>query len=53
MRLVVHDPIDTANLAETDPREFAERVRQIIAPEAESDVHTIPPDVHFALLHIT
>jgi len=44
VRLVVHEPIDTANLAETDPREFAERVRQIIAPEAESDAAVAPPD---------
>ena len=37
-RLVVHDPIDTSGLAGTDPKAFAERVRQIIAPDAESDV---------------
>ncbi len=48
VRLVVHEPIDTADLSGTDPREFAERVRQIIAPEAESDVHVSPPDPHFA-----
>src|SRR5688500_2171039 len=48
VRLVVHEPIDTAHLAGTDPREFGERVRQIIAPEAESDIHAIPPDTHFA-----
>ena len=38
VRLVVHDPIDTSRLAGTDPRAFAERVRHIIAPDAESDV---------------
>jgi 1-acyl-sn-glycerol-3-phosphate acyltransferase len=30
--LVVHPPIETRGLSEADPREFAERVRQIIAP---------------------
>lgn len=38
VRLVVHDPIDTSALAGTDPRDFAERVRQVIAPAAELDV---------------
>ena len=38
VRLIVHDPIDTSGLAGTDPREFGERVRRIIAPDAESDV---------------
>lgn len=38
VRLIVHDPIDTSGLSGTDPRAFAERVRQIIAPDAESDV---------------
>ena len=38
VRLVVHDPIDTSSLAGSDPRAFAERVRHIIAPDAESDV---------------
>jgi len=38
VRLVVHEPIDTSALAGTDPKAFGERVRQIIAPEAESDV---------------
>jgi 1-acyl-sn-glycerol-3-phosphate acyltransferase len=42
--LVVHEPIDTTGMAEADPREFAERVRRIIAPEAESDVDVAPPD---------
>jgi 1-acyl-sn-glycerol-3-phosphate acyltransferase len=46
VKLVVHEPIDTKGLADTDPREFAERVRQIIAPAAESDVGVAPPDNH-------
>ena len=37
VRLVVHEPIDTSGLAGTDAREFAERVRQIVQPDAESD----------------
>jgi 1-acyl-sn-glycerol-3-phosphate acyltransferase len=41
--LVVHAPIDTTGLADTDPREFGERVRRLLAPEAESDVTS---DVH-------
>jgi 1-acyl-sn-glycerol-3-phosphate acyltransferase len=35
VRLVLHAPIDTKDLAGADPREFAERVRQIIAPDVE------------------
>jgi len=42
VKLVVHDPIDTGGMADADPREFAERVRRIIAPIAESDVHAVP-----------
>jgi 1-acyl-sn-glycerol-3-phosphate acyltransferase len=38
VRLVVHEPIDTTHLSGTDAKEFGERIRQIIAPEAESDV---------------
>ena len=38
VRLVVHEPMDTSALAGTDSRAFAERVRQIIAPDAQSDV---------------
>jgi len=38
VRLVVHEPIDTSALAGTDRKTFGERVRQIIAPAAESDV---------------
>jgi 1-acyl-sn-glycerol-3-phosphate acyltransferase len=45
VKLVVHDPIDTAGMADADPREFAERVRRIIAPVAESDVDVAPPDI--------
>ncbi|MBI4265343.1 MAG: 1-acyl-sn-glycerol-3-phosphate acyltransferase [Acidobacteria bacterium] len=37
VRLVVHAPVDTSGLAGTDSREFGERVRRIIQPEAESD----------------
>ena len=44
VRLVVHDPIDTTGLAGTDRKAFAERVRQMIVPEAESDVRH--DDVH-------
>jgi 1-acyl-sn-glycerol-3-phosphate acyltransferase len=43
--LVVHEPIDTASLADADPREFGERVRRLIAPAAESDVDVAPPDI--------
>jgi hypothetical protein len=32
VRLTLHAPIDTTGLADADPREFGERVRQIIAP---------------------
>jgi 1-acyl-sn-glycerol-3-phosphate acyltransferase len=49
IRLVVHEPIDTRALAGTDPKAFAERVRSIIAPDAESDLSTAPPD--FDALH--
>ena len=38
VRLVVHEPIDTSALAGTDPKEFGERVRKIIAPDAESEM---------------
>jgi 1-acyl-sn-glycerol-3-phosphate acyltransferase len=44
VKLVVHDPIDTGGMADADAREFAERVRRIIAPIAESDVEAAPPD---------
>jgi 1-acyl-sn-glycerol-3-phosphate acyltransferase len=45
VRLVVHDPIDTRPLSGIDPKEFGERVRRIIAPDAESDLGAAPPDV--------
>jgi 1-acyl-sn-glycerol-3-phosphate acyltransferase len=38
VRLVVHDPIDTQGLSGVDRKGFGERVRQIIAPDAQSDV---------------
>jgi 1-acyl-sn-glycerol-3-phosphate acyltransferase len=37
VRLVVHEPIQTQGLAGSDSKALAERVRQIIAPDAESD----------------
>jgi hypothetical protein len=40
VQLVVHDPIDTSGLVGADPKEFAERIRAIIYPDAESDVAT-------------
>jgi 1-acyl-sn-glycerol-3-phosphate acyltransferase len=45
VQLVVHDPIDTTGLAGTDPRTFAERIHQIVAPDAESDIykHVVQP----------
>jgi 1-acyl-sn-glycerol-3-phosphate acyltransferase len=46
VRLVVHDPIETAGFSGRDRREFAERVRQIIVPIAESDRDVMPPDTH-------
>jgi 1-acyl-sn-glycerol-3-phosphate acyltransferase len=38
VRLIVHDPIDTSTLTGIDARAFAARVREIIAPDAETDV---------------
>jgi len=41
VKLIVHEPIDTCTLADADPRtarDFAARVREVIAPAAESDV---------------
>jgi len=41
VRLIVHEPIDTTGLAGADARTakaFAARVRNVIAPDAESDV---------------
>jgi 1-acyl-sn-glycerol-3-phosphate acyltransferase len=43
--LVVHEPIDTSGMAGADARDFGERVRRIIAPDAESDLGAEPPDV--------
>src|SRR5687768_5843510 len=45
VRLVVHDPIDTSALAGTEPKAFGERVRRVIAPDAESDLSVAPPDL--------
>jgi len=45
VRLIVHEPIETQELAGTDPRRFGERVRTVIAPDAESDRDLAPPDV--------
>jgi 1-acyl-sn-glycerol-3-phosphate acyltransferase len=41
VKLVVHEPIDTSGLAGTDARAFGERVRQVIAPDAESDAELL------------
>jgi len=41
VRLIVHEPIDTGVLSDVDPRtarDFAGRVRAVIAPAAEADV---------------
>jgi 1-acyl-sn-glycerol-3-phosphate acyltransferase len=46
VRLIVHDPIDTRELSGLDPKEFGERVRRVIAPDAESDLDAAPPDVN-------
>jgi 1-acyl-sn-glycerol-3-phosphate acyltransferase len=50
IKLVVHEPIDTRSLGVRDLHALAERVRQIIAPDAESDAGMPPPDapVHAA-----
>jgi len=43
VRLVVHEPIDTSGLSARDSKVFGERVRQIVRPDAESDVeHAVP-----------
>jgi 1-acyl-sn-glycerol-3-phosphate acyltransferase len=49
VKLVVHEPIDTRGMSGTDAKAFGERVRRIIAPDAESDLSTLPPD--FDALH--
>jgi 1-acyl-sn-glycerol-3-phosphate acyltransferase len=41
VKLIVHEPIDTRGLTDADPaaaRAFAARVRDVIAPDAESDI---------------
>jgi 1-acyl-sn-glycerol-3-phosphate acyltransferase len=43
VQLIVHDPIETSELAEVDVKEFGERIRQIIRPAAESDVADAVP----------
>jgi 1-acyl-sn-glycerol-3-phosphate acyltransferase len=35
--LVIHEPIDTTGIGGGKAREFAERVRQVLTPDAESD----------------
>jgi 1-acyl-sn-glycerol-3-phosphate acyltransferase len=45
VRLVVHEPIDTSGMVGADAKEFGERVRRLIAPDAESDLGSAPPDV--------
>ncbi len=46
VRLVIHEPMDTRELSDVDRKEFGERVRRVIAPDAESDVDAAPPDVN-------
>jgi 1-acyl-sn-glycerol-3-phosphate acyltransferase len=46
VRLIVHEPIDTRGLARSDAKAFGERVRRIIAPDAEADLGAEPPDVN-------
>jgi 1-acyl-sn-glycerol-3-phosphate acyltransferase len=43
VRLVIHDPIETAGLTGVDVKEFGGRVRQVIRPIAESDVADAVP----------
>jgi 1-acyl-sn-glycerol-3-phosphate acyltransferase len=45
VKLIVHAPVDTTGMSSRDAREFAERVRRILAPHAESDVEILPPDM--------
>jgi 1-acyl-sn-glycerol-3-phosphate acyltransferase len=42
VRLVIHDPIETAGLDRSQARSFAERVRQVLVPDAESDCEILP-----------
>ena len=46
VRLVVHEPIATGGLAGADAKAFGERVRQVVAPDAESDAGAAPPDTN-------
>ena len=46
VQLIVHEPIDTRGLARSDAKEFGERVRRIIAPDAEVDLGAEPPDIN-------
>jgi 1-acyl-sn-glycerol-3-phosphate acyltransferase len=48
VKLIVHPPIDTTGMSSRNAREFAERVRQIITPDAESDAAVAPPGVEAA-----
>ena len=42
VKLVVHEPIDTAGMADADPREFAERVRRIIRADSRVGCRAAP-----------
>ena len=42
VKLVIHDPIETAGLDRSHARSLAERVRQVLAPDAESDCDILP-----------
>jgi 1-acyl-sn-glycerol-3-phosphate acyltransferase len=46
VRLIVHEPIGTKGFSGSDRKAFADRVRRIIAPAAESDLDVMPPDTH-------
>ncbi|MEQ1760374.1 MAG: lysophospholipid acyltransferase family protein [Vicinamibacterales bacterium] len=37
VRMVIHDPIDTTGMADADPKGFGDRVRDVIAPDAEAE----------------
>jgi 1-acyl-sn-glycerol-3-phosphate acyltransferase len=45
VRVVVHEPIDTAGLQGSDPRQLADRVRAIVASAAEVDCEVSSPSV--------
>jgi 1-acyl-sn-glycerol-3-phosphate acyltransferase len=40
--LVIHDPIETKGLGRSHARSLAERVRQVLTPDAESDREILP-----------